>query len=413
MQATPWTRGCATVAVVLGVIGLYLDSLAAVAGVMGIVALLCGQAALFLYRTVRYAGDLHVERMIGEGPVYVGTPVEVTVRATMSNVPGLQVRLTDLPPQSAAYEPVEAIVNRGEGRYQVHFMAPGEVSFRGVLIETADRFFSTTLLCAGPRYTGEKITVRPITKLVSEPGLRGSAGVRELARMGTPRGEGISGFRPFRQGDEPAMMDWKLTAKYGRPFVRESTTQVGSAPLVVVDLPASQSPESSAILSAAGETIERVVREHGQCTLLLIRGGEVIDYRDHEPNLMSLFRLLSLQLPGSIHPLYRVKDPVVLQAKLRLAEQGTLISSQRFATALRATIKGGMRSSFENTIDHVMAMGGHREVVVYTTSSDEVSHLNLLSAAARRRKRHLVIRLPRSVSGSIPWLSPYPRVERI
>ena len=77
MQATPLAEGCAIVAVVLGVIGLYLDSLAAVAGAMGLTGFLCGQGVLFLYRTARYADDLQVERVIKTRPVHVGIPVEV------------------------------------------------------------------------------------------------------------------------------------------------------------------------------------------------------------------------------------------------------------------------------------------------------------------------------------------------
>ena len=64
MQATSLTGACATVAVVLGVIGLYLDSPAAVAGAMGLTGLLCGQGVLFMYRTARFADDLQVERVI-------------------------------------------------------------------------------------------------------------------------------------------------------------------------------------------------------------------------------------------------------------------------------------------------------------------------------------------------------------
>ena len=132
MQATPLTVGCATVAVVLGVIGLYLDSLAAVAGTMGLAGLLFGQGVLFLYRTARVADDLQVERVVESRPVYLGTPVEVRTRATTSTVPGLQVRLTDLPPESAVYDPGEAALPNGEGRYRVRFMTPGEASFRGL-----------------------------------------------------------------------------------------------------------------------------------------------------------------------------------------------------------------------------------------------------------------------------------------
>jgi len=413
VQTTPWTGGCAIVAIALGVIALYLDSLAVAAVAMGLAALLCGQAALFLYRTARYVDGLEVERTIGKGVRCVGMPMEVNLTATMPAVPGLQVRLTDLPPRSAVYDPGDTVLPPSGGRYRVRFITPGEVSFRGVLVETGDRFLSTTIVCASSGCMGERITVYPAANRISESSTGTDVGTVELDRAGFPRGEGISGFRPFRRGDDASMVDWKLTAKYGRPFVRETTTEIGSAPLVVIDLPDSETPGGAAVISAAGEMIEREIREHGHCTLLVIAGGEVVDFRYHEHDLGVLLGLLSLRIPEPVHPLYRVMDPLVLLERLQLIERGLLIPSQRLATVLRATLRRSTRTPFEQEIDHAMRKEEHREVVIYTASSDEVSHLNLIAAVARRRRRHLVIRLPRAVRNSISTLSPYPRVEAI
>ena len=139
----------------------------------------------------------------------------------------------------------------------------------------------------------------------------------------------------------------------------------------------------------------------------------MIAFHQHERNLVGLLRLLSLQPPESLHPLYRVKDPVVLMERLRSAERELFLPSQRLAIALRTALGAGVRPVFEREAEQVLAATEHREVVVYTASSADTSHLNLIAAAARRRRRRLVIRLPRSEQGSITWLSPYPRVEAI
>ena len=413
MRPTTWTVGCATVAVVLSVLGLYLDSLAAIAGSIGITALILGQAALFLLRTARHVDTLKVEREIGGSPVYRGTPVKVKINVPTLPPRGLEIRLTDLPPLSAVYDPRDTTLDGGEGEYQVRFMAPGDVSFRGLLVDAANRFFSTTILCASHGCTKERITVRPTEGRLSEliPGR--DAGMRELDRIGLPRGESISGFRPYRHGDDLSLVDWKLTAKYGKPFVRQRTAEAGNAPLVIVDLPVQKTAGTISVLSAAGEAIERVYRENGQCTLLLITGGEVIDFLYHESDLFTLLRLLDLQPPDPMRPLYRVLDPKILLERLRSAERGTLISSQRLAAALQTSLRKGIRSVFEQDIDRAMALAEHREVVIYTAASGDVSHLNTIAAIARRRRRHLVIRQPRLARVSPAWLSPYPRVEVI
>lgn len=413
MRPTTWTVGCATIAVVLSVIGLYLDSLGAIAVAIGLTALILGQVALFLLRTTRHVDTLMVEREIGRSPVYRGTPVKVRVSVPTPPTKGLKIRLTDLPPLSAVYDPGNTTLDGGVGEYQLRFMAPGDVSFRGLLVEATNRFFSTTILCASHGCTKERITVRPTEGRISEliPGR--DAGMRELDRIGLPRGEGISGFRPYRHGDDLSLVDWKLTAKYGKPFVRQRTIEAGNAPLVIVDLPVAKTAGTTTVLSAAGAAIERVYRENGQCTLLLITGGEVIDFRYHESDLVTLLRLLDLPPPDQVRPLYRVLDPKNLLERLRSAERGTLISSQRLAAALQTSLRKGIRSVFEQEIDRAMALAEHREVVVYTAASEDVSHLNMIAGIARRRRRHLVIRLPRVARASHTWLSPYPRVEMI
>lgn len=414
MQATSLTGAGATVAIVLGVIGLYLDSLAAVAGALGLAGLLCGQGVIFAYRTARFADELQIERAVESRPVYLGAVVEVEVRATTTTVPSLQARLTDLPPRSAIYDHDEAVLHDGEGRYRVRFMTPGEVSYQGVLLETANRFFRTTIHHAASSDAEEKMVVLPADNGGSPSVQDVMAGARELARAGLPQGMGVRGFRPFHQGDDPARIDWKLTAKYNRPFVREPMSEAGSAPLVVVDLPTDHEDSAAvAVLQAASAEIRREIREHGRCTLLLIAGGEVIAYRQHERDLVGLLRLLSIQPPGPLHPLYRVRDPATLMETLRLAERELSIPSQRLAVTLRTALGTGVRSSFEREINRVLSAAEHREVLVYTVAPADVSHLNLIAAAARRRRRRLVIRLPRATKGSLPWLSRYPRVEAI
>ena len=419
MRPTAWTGCCAASAVVLGVIGLYLDSLAAVAGTMGITAILSGQAALFFARTSRYADGLRVEREIGRSPVVRGSPVSVVVRAQAPNVPGLEVRLADLPPHSAVYTSDDAVLHDGVCRYTVRFMAPGDAGFRGLLVEAADTFFSTTIVCSSPRYAGEPITVHPSSGKVGSLGGLSTAVAgsdvrkKEFDRLGVYRGEDTSGFRPFRQGDDVSMVDWKLTAKYGTPFIRQRTTQGGDAPLVIVDLPVSGDVGSIPVLSAAGEAIERIVREYGECSLLVISGGEVIDYRPHENDPAAVLPLLAPQSADQSRPLFRVLDPIVLLGRLRSAERGTLATSRRLALILRTALRHGERSLFEEEIDRALAMAERRQIVVYSSASGEVGHLNMIASAARRRRQHLVLRVPRSPGGPNFWLSPYPRVETI
>lgn len=413
MQVTPWSVGCATVASILGLIGLYLDSPAATVGAAGLTALLIGQAALFLYRVACYTDIVSVERTIERHPIVVGIPVEVAVRVDPPKTEGLFVSITDIPPASGTYNPTQVVLDEGRGTYSVRFVAPGIARFRGLEIGLKNRFFSARYICTSSRFLGDDIPVRPWGEAESEPNRGGFQGTKDLDRLGIPRGEGVSGFHPFRMGDELSLIDWKLTAKHGKPYVREPTATVSGSPLLVVDLPDPGNPGGTKVLASAGEEIERMLRERGLCNLLVISGGDVIEFLRHERNPRVLFRLLGLDVHESFQPLYRTRDSVVLRSILHMAEHGKLVHSKRYASALRTNLSLKKRSPFENFVDFAMVGSEHRGVVVYTASFDEVSHLNLIAEAARRRKSRLVIRIPRSRGGFASWLSQYPVVELI
>ncbi|KAF5063380.1 hypothetical protein DSECCO2_295040 [anaerobic digester metagenome] len=405
--------GCAMIAVVLGIIGLFLDSQAATIGAVGLVSLLCSQAALFLYRTSRYVDLITVRRVIMRRPVAVGTSVEVEVRVDPPAAEGLLVRITDLPPSSVVYDPGRTSLVDGQGIYVARFLVPGVTRFRGLKLMTANRFFSTTLTCTAPRYVGDKISVISREGDAAESLFGGIQSTKELNRLGIPRGEGVSGFHPFRQGDELTLIDWKLTAKHRKPYVREPTAAAGGAPLLVVDLPVRGSPEATVVILSASEAMGRMVREQGRCSLLLISGGDAIDFRRHERDSRVLYQLLGLQVHESFQPLYRLRESSVLRSMLRSAENEKLFFSQRYAAAMHTNLSLRKRFLFEEEIDLALRGSEQQGVIVYTASSNEVSHLNLISEAARRRKSRLVIRLPRSLGGFVSWLSPYPVVELI
>lgn len=59
------------------------------------------------------------------------------------------------------------------------------------------------------------------------------AGVRQLRRRG--EGTTFAGLRDYAVGDDPRHMDWKATARRGRPIVREFSVEQGQSVIVAVD----------------------------------------------------------------------------------------------------------------------------------------------------------------------------------
>jgi uncharacterized protein (DUF58 family) len=59
------------------------------------------------------------------------------------------------------------------------------------------------------------------------------AGVRQLRRRG--QGTSFASLRDYAVGDDPRHMDWKATARRGKPIVREYTVEQGQSVILAVD----------------------------------------------------------------------------------------------------------------------------------------------------------------------------------
>lgn len=59
------------------------------------------------------------------------------------------------------------------------------------------------------------------------------AGVRQLRRRG--QGTSFASLREYAVGDDPRHMDWKATARRGKPIVREYTVEQGQSVILAVD----------------------------------------------------------------------------------------------------------------------------------------------------------------------------------
>lgn len=87
--------------------------------------------------------------------------------------------------------------------------------------------------------TGDEITVAPTMRevrryrlLAVQHRLR-DAGVRAIRRRG--EGTSFAGLREYVAGDDPRRLDWKATARRGRPMAREYTVEQGQTVLIGID----------------------------------------------------------------------------------------------------------------------------------------------------------------------------------
>lgn len=186
-------------------------------------------------------GALSLERRLPE-TVGLGDAAEAAYELRSAWPRALRVGVHELaprglaftsPPPAASLAPfgaaTVALALEGRERGRVE-MGPVAVRVRGTLglVDRLLRFPAAGAVTVAPSVAG----VRRYRLLAVQHRLR-DAGVRQLRRRG--EGTSFASLREYVRGDEPRHIDWKATARRGRPMVREFTVEQGQTVLVAID----------------------------------------------------------------------------------------------------------------------------------------------------------------------------------
>jgi uncharacterized protein (DUF58 family) len=121
-----------------------------------------------------------------------------------------------------------------------------------------------------------EVLVYPALVPVPEALIRG--GIAEAARQHMAvlsRSGEFHGLREFRQGDDPRDIHWRISARRGRPFVRELEEETGRIVIVVLDT-AAPLPGSGAVAERA---FEDAVSLAASLAVALLRKGLAVGLR--------------------------------------------------------------------------------------------------------------------------------------
>ena len=133
-----------------------------------------------------------------------------------------------LPPGERVHVPVELT----GGARGVADAGPIAIRARGAW-GLVDRVLRPTPSGAAEVAVAPSVTaVRRYRLLAVQRRLR-DAGIRQLRRRG--QGTTFANLRDYSVGDDPRHMDWKATARRGRPIVREFSVEQGQSVIVAVD----------------------------------------------------------------------------------------------------------------------------------------------------------------------------------
>jgi uncharacterized protein (DUF58 family) len=405
IRPTRTSGGVAALALALTVTALLLANPAA--------ALAAGSLALFLlWRGWRFeqdlaaaAASLTVAREVDRTILRQGTTATVRVRADIAVPAGMEIRVRDLPPAVAAGDAPLSLPGKAAA-YTLRLMAPGETAFGGVVITASDAFFSRNLVCR--RFDAPQIRVFPAGTAENGRGTGAGSGDAEVDRRTSLAGQGIRGFRPYRQGDDARQVDWKVTARRGTLYVREPTGLEGGAPLIAVDLPAHESdPETFARFSmAVSGAVEGAINSRDGCSLLVVANGEVVRFLPQTQDIREALAVLgglAPHEPGA--PLYRSPGPAVLAVRARAARRGGREEETAYRERLGRILSCSAELSpapFAAAVRAALARTDADEVRLYSLLlPGDNSHLVQVVHEAKVRGMRVVLQAPAG-AGTIP-----------
>ncbi len=396
MHTTRCSSGLAVLALALVLASWLFDDLLLLSLAAGLLVFLLFRFVLF-FRGLRIAGDaLAVHRETDKTIVRQGRTVAVTT-VVRTRIPVRMVaQVKDL-------VPVGASVTTGEtqGRirdeitlsYEITLLETGAVRFGGVSLTLKDAFFRTAIPCRAARFRGPVMHVEPFSLFALSESAR-LEGETEHERPYLLPGYGIRSFRAYITGDDPRHIDWKLSAKHDRLFVREYTGIAGSPPLIVLDMPDPSAPHGTgdALKGAVSGLVEQAAARHGAGHLLVISGANVIRYLPFGRQTAPVRALLTSLTPGErlVH-LYRSMDAATARSLARRID-GVPAAGPRDReflsglTGIYQTFPASMKpTTFEAQVARVFHALPTTDLYLFSGFSGDQSHIRKLILPARKR----------------------------
>lgn len=402
MHTTHLTSGIAALALALLLVAWFFSHLLLLALAASLLVFLLTRCILFLQALRTVGNNLAVHRETDKIICRQGGVVTVTTTCRATVPSRLHVTVSDLLPAGAV---LKGGSNQGvlkdalQCRYEISLMATGAIGFGGLDLRISDAFFRTTLRCRAPPFRDPVIHVEPFS-LFALTGTAGLQGEIEHDRHQLIPGYGIRSFRDYVSGDDPRHIDWKLSAKHGRIFVRQYTGLSGSVPLIVLDVPDTNAPggAADALKGAVAAIAEQTTVRSGGGHLLVISGANVVRSSPFGRQMRSVREVLTNATPGErLVFFYRKLDAATVRSRARriaaVDEAG-----QQFRSGLSEVYLTFSRSvkasTFELQVSRVFGSFPAADVYLFSTFMGDQSHIRQVILEAHRHGMPVHARTP-------------------
>jgi hypothetical protein len=294
VRLTRCSTGLLVLIIGTGVFSWLFDDIFALIIFFALASLIFSRAFLFSRKISIVLSSLDIVRSAEKTIIRKGSNVAIRTSVTCRIPDGITVFVRDILPEVAQLVTGNNSVTSSDPglqtvdfQYTIALLSTGHVGFRGINMEIRDPFFSSRFRFRNSQFQGPSIWVEPVGvfRKGKDSGLFGEW---EGEKRSPLRGFGVVAFRDYITGDDPRSIDWKMTAKHGKIFVREYAGLCGVPSLFIVDFSGNSGELGNAWDRLAGSLLQAfkdTVRERQKCSLVLISGVNLITYLPDESSL--------------------------------------------------------------------------------------------------------------------------------
>ena len=415
MRLKRCARGLSLLTILLFSGAFILDDMAVLLAAGTLLCGLCGQYLIFNRRVWTLAGSVHVQRSLSRSLVRRGTTLRVTTIITVTVPPRMQVGITERIPTSVAVQDgvtsitADTVPSPQTLRlaYRITPVMHGERYFSGLSLSVKDLFFEDSIDLSAERFCGPSLFVQP-TGMFEPSSKRATTETREIEKMSVLSGLAVRMLREYYSGDDLRRIDWKLSAKHDKLFVREYTGVMSLPPLIIVDLPWRGAPypltEFDRMVAMVAGMVGYCVRTYQYISVLLISGPNILHFMGDEKDLehcISVLREWMHPVERTVH-FYRTADRADLRSQIRSIEraQDTTpdATTLRFLGSLRryylTTLQNQRMYAFTGQLVRTLSSCTTDEIFLFSLLSGDISHIRQVVKQAKIAKLRVHIRMP-------------------
>ncbi len=362
------TQGLSLISLLLISCAVILDDMAILLAGCTLIMGILGQYLIFDHHFREIIASVEIQRSLDRNPVRKGTELQVSTNITFQGSPGMHVQIADLlPANTILLEGMTSVTTKPDPSSQAHQWSyriipiiHGTHHFSGISVTIRNLFFEENVQLTREGDRKPALSVLPTGSFASMASEL-SDGTKDSRKVSVWTGSDVHSLREYSAGDDLKHVDWKVSAKYDKFFIRKFTGLVSHPPLVIVDLPWCDAPypekEFNRMISEVTGMAKHTIQTYQYVSILLISGPNIIHLIREEKNIA---RCIS-ELREWMHPaerlvhFYHMADRSDLRSKVRLSEY-----------VLQQTTDSRARVFFENLHDRYVSILQYQRVPAFS-----------------------------------------------